>query len=306
MREKLRHGAAADLGLWKGRALALIVGLGALAAPASGWAAYVQNNLVSDLPGFAPVTDPNLVNPWGLASSATSPIWVSDNRTGVSTLYNGAGKPFPVGNPLVVTIPPPDGSAPPAAPTGVVFNSTAGFGGAPFIFATEDGTISAWSGGTAAVLKVDNSGSGAVYKGLALASNRIYASNFNSGGVDVFDSGFNPVTVPGGFIDPNIPAGFAPFGIANLGGKLFVTYAKQDAAKHDDVAGPGNGFVDVFDTDGNFCSGSRSRDAQLAMGPRPGAGQLRRIQRRPPDRQFRRWHDQCVQPHDRRLVGNAR
>jgi uncharacterized protein (TIGR03118 family) len=125
-----------------------------------------------------------------------------------------------------------------------------------FIFATEDGTISAWNAGTASILKVDNSPSGAVYKGLAIgnngSSNLLYAANFNSGHIDVFDKNFMPTTVSGGFVDPNIPAGFAPFNVQNINGKLYVTYARQDADKHDDVAGMGNGFVDVFDTNGNL------------------------------------------------------
>ncbi len=220
---------------------------------------YEVTNLVSDIPGLAANTDPNLVNPWGIASSTTSPIWVSDNMTGVSTLYNGSGQPFPVGSPLIVTIPPPTGGTPPAAPTGVVFNGTTDFalptgGAARFIFATEDGTISGWNGGTNANLQVDNSAASAVYKGLAIGSNVsgnfLYATNFQAGTIDVFNSSFAPTLLPGSFTDPNIPAGFAPFNIQNLGGNLFVTYAKQDAAKHDDVAGPGNGFVDVFDTNG--------------------------------------------------------
>ena len=225
-------------------------------------AQYQEHNLVSDLPGIADNQDPNLVNPWGISSSPTSPFWVSDNGTGLATLYNGAGQPFPVGSPLVVTVPPPSGGAPPSAPTGQVFASGLGFNlvgqGTPavFIFATEDGTISGWAGGTAAVLKVDNSPSGAVYKGLATGnvgtSNFLYATNFNAGRIDVFDTSFAPKTLGGSFTDPNLPAGFAPFNIQNVNGNLFVTYAKQDAAKHDDVAGPGNGLVDVYDTNGNL------------------------------------------------------
>jgi uncharacterized protein (TIGR03118 family) len=124
------------------------------------------------------------------------------------------------------------------------------------MFATEDGTIAAWSGGNAATLPVDNSAAGSVYKGLALATNGansfLYATDFHNGSVDVYDSTFTKVTLTGNFTDPNLPAGFAPFGIRAFGGQLYVTYAKQDAAKHDDVAGPGNGFVDVFNTDGTF------------------------------------------------------
>ena len=215
---------------------------------------FFQTNLTSDLPGVAGNQDPNLVNPWGIALGPTTPFWISDNGTGLSTLYNGAGQNFPVGSPLVVTIPPPGGGTPPAAPTGVVFNGTSDFSGARFIFATEDGTICAWSGGTSATLAVDSSASGAIYKGLALAqngaANLLYATNFNSGQIEVFNSAFGPVTVPGGFVDPNLPAGYAPFNIQNIGGLLYVTYAKKDLAGKDDMPGPGNGFVDVFDVNG--------------------------------------------------------
>jgi uncharacterized protein (TIGR03118 family) len=228
--------------------------LGVSALPAFAATIYLQQDLVSDLPGMAAVTDPNLVNPWGLSSSSTSPWWVSDNGAGVATLYNGnTGVPVA----LVVTVPP-------SAPTGQVFNSTAssfvinGGAKANFIFATENGTIDAWNGaqGTTAFQEVNNSGTGAVYKGLALGSTSsgdfLYAANFNAGTVDVFNSTFAPATVSGGFADPTIPAGYAPFNIQNLGGMLYVTYAKQDAAKHDDVAGAGFGFVNVFDTNGKL------------------------------------------------------
>src|SRR6266851_2938066 len=216
---------------------------------------FTRTNLVSDLPGVAAQLDPNLVNPWGIASGDTRPFWVSDNGTGLATLYNSNGSPFPVGSPLIVTVAPPLGSpvGTLATPTGVVSNSGANFGGAAFIFATEDGTISAWTGGTVTTLKVDKSPF-AVYKGLAsgISSARpvLYAANFLAGTVDVFDTNFLPTSMPGSFTDPNLPKGFAPFDIQNIGGKLYVTYAKQDASKHDDVAGPGNGFVDIFNTDG--------------------------------------------------------
>lgn len=234
-------------------ALGLAVGLALATGQAK--ANYAVTDLVSDLPGVAPVTDPNLVNPWGLASSPTSPIWVADNGAGVSTLYNGAGQRFPIASPLVVTIPPPDGSAPPSHPTGIVFNPTSSFGGARFIFASENGKIAAWASGTTAALKPDTSPSTAIYKGLAIGNNGadlLYATNFHNGTVDVFDTNFAKVTVPGAFTDPNIPAGFAPFGIQNIGGKIYITFARQDADKEDDVAGAGNGFVDVFDTSGNL------------------------------------------------------
>lgn len=235
-----------------------IAGIACIGAAGPVLAGYVQTNLVSDLPGVAALTDPNLQNPWGMSSSPTSPIWVSDNRTGLATLYNGAGAI----QSLVVTIPPPTGGTPPAAPTGQVFNGSAtdfklpNGNPARFIFATEDGTISGWNGGTSAVLVVDNSVSGAVYKGLAIGSsggsNFLFATNFNAGTIDVFDAAFNSVNTGGKFTDPNLPAGYAPFNIQNINGTLYVTYALQDAAKHDDVSGPGNGFVDAFDTAGNL------------------------------------------------------
>jgi uncharacterized protein (TIGR03118 family) len=254
------------------------------AAPADA-AALLQTDLVTDdnanltRLGFpaAATEDPNLVNPWGVSFSATSPFWVSDNGTGVATLYNGAGVPQPQASPLVVTIAPPK-SPPPgftnSAPTGQVFSigsandfvvsQGANSGRSVFIFATEDGTISGWNptvNGTNSIIAVDNSGS-AVYKGLATAPNAgspfLYAANFRGGTVDMFDAKFNLVK---SFTDPSpppVPAGtppgqnWAPFNVQLLNGHLFVTFALQDAAKHDDVAGPGNGFVDEFNTDGTF------------------------------------------------------
>jgi uncharacterized protein (TIGR03118 family) len=231
----------------------LSLGVGLALLPGRAGAFYAQTNLVSDLPGVAEFLDPDLVNPWGMSSSSTSPIWVSDNGTGLSTLYNGAG----VKQGLVVTIPLPPGSPNSnSAPTGqvnIASPSSLVFGGARFIFATEDGTIASWSGGTAATLSVNNSAASAVYKGIAVvgtgSSSRLYAANFFSGHVEAYDSSFTPI-LSGAFQDPNIPAGFAPFGIQNVGGNLVVTYAKQDAAKHDDVAGAGNGYVDVYNASG--------------------------------------------------------
>jgi uncharacterized protein (TIGR03118 family) len=230
-----------------------IVGALLLALPTVG-AGYVQTNLVSDIPGMAKFTDPDLVNPWGISHSSTSFNWVSDNGTGLATLYNGAG----VKQGLVVTIPAPGGGQ--SAPTGQVFNSFAGmnpsFNSDLFIFATEGGTIAGWRGalGTTAEI-LDISGTGAVYKGLALASNSgnsyLYATDFHNATIKVLP-GTGAPPLAGNFTDPNLPAGYAPFGIQNIGGKLYITYALQDAAKHDDVAGPGNGFVDVFDMNGNL------------------------------------------------------
>jgi uncharacterized protein (TIGR03118 family) len=254
--------------------------------------AYVATSLVSDVPitGQAPVIDPNLKNAWGVAfTPAASPFWISDNANGLTTLYDGDGTIVP----LVVKIPCPpkagQGSSCPqsaggfSSPTGMVWNPTTNPATAflvpgtklpaSFIFATEDGTISAWTGGLTpaenAVLAVDNSTNpnaklGAVYKGLAVGVNVngvfLFATNIRAGTVDVFapapagsTTGFyGPATTDGGFQDPNIPPGYAPFGIQNINGDLFVTYAKQNAQKHDDVAGPGNGFVDVFDTNGHL------------------------------------------------------
>ncbi len=249
---------------------------------------YVVTALVSDLANKAKV-DPVLQNAWGVAfSPAASPFWISDNASGCSTLYDGEGAIVS----LQVKIPLPGGTVPasackhldpthppgvtPAAPTGLVWNPTTnpttGFLvpgtslPASFIWDTEDGTLSAWTSGLTppdqAVLATDNS-PGAVYKGLVFGVNAkgvfLFATNFRAGTVDVFDHTYAKVTTAGGFADSKIPAGFAPFGIQNIDGSLFVTYAKQNAAKHDDVAGRGNGFVDVFDTDGNLLQRLASR-----------------------------------------------
>jgi uncharacterized protein (TIGR03118 family) len=221
---------------------------------------FQQSNLVSDVPGLAAHTDPNLVNPWGLVPNPTGFWWVNDNATGLSTLYSGTG----VVQSLVVRIPGPNGSPPGTLgkPTGIVFNSTTDFqvtgGKSFFIFATEDGTISAWIPAILndAQLKVDNSPQGAIYKGLATGTsggaNFIYATDFHNGKIDVFDGQFQPVALAGNFTDPHLPAGYAPFGIQNIGGKLFVSYAQQDADRHDNLSGAGLGFLDVFSTDGHL------------------------------------------------------
>jgi len=240
--------------------------LAASAAPVSADTLFNQLNLVSDIPGLAHVTDPNLVNSWGISESSTSPFWISDNGTGLSTLYHVPGTgPLSVSIvPLVVTIPGAV-TGTPSAPTGQVFNSLAGSGAfklnngnpAAFLFDSEDGAISGWNGGTSAEIKVNNT-PGAVYKGLAISdfksgalNGTIYATNFRAGTIDAFDSSFNP-TLMGDFVDPNLPAGYAPFNDRVFGNDLYVTYAVQDADKHDDVAGPGNGIVDVFNVDGAF------------------------------------------------------
>jgi uncharacterized protein (TIGR03118 family) len=247
--------------------------------------AYVVTNLVSDLPNTAAVQDPNLKNPWGVAfSPAASPFWIADNANGLSTLYDGDGTIVP----LVVTVPCPptagQGSSCPqfSSPNGLVWNPTTTVSTAflvpgtqlpaSFIFSSEDGTISTWTGGLTppdnAVLAVNNSVTpnatlGAVYKGLAVGNNVngvfLFATNFRAGTVEVYAPApagttglYVPVTTDGGFTDPDIPGGYAPFGIQNIDGDLYVTYAQQDAQKHDNVAGNGLGFVDVFDTDGHL------------------------------------------------------
>ena len=239
---------------------------------------YQHTNLVSDGAVSAVHTDSHLVNPWGIAFSPTGPFWVSDNGKGVATLYNGAGQLFPLSPdlPLVVTIPPPLGSplGTQAAPTGQVFNGSSGFvitdprtgnsGPSRFIFATEDGTISGFNSDvnpTNALLTVNNSSFNTVYKGLAISSNgsRLYAANFTAGTIDMFGSNFSFIV---SFTDPNIPTGFAPFNVQDINGKLYVTYAKQKQPdNHDDEAGPGNGFVDVFDEDGNLLQRLASQGA---------------------------------------------
>lgn len=210
---------------------------------------YVQKNLVSDGAVPAVTIDPNLKNPWGISFSATSPIWISDNGTGLSTLYTGAGAKLG----LEVTIPAAPGSPPgtTGVPTGTVFASS-GFMGDKFLFATEAGTIAGWQSGTSAVNRVDMSGSGAVYKGLAIAADRIYATDFANDTVAVFDSNYAPLAVSGGFVDPNLPAGYSPFGIQAINGNIYVSYAKKIPGGIDDEAGPGFGFVDKFDADGNL------------------------------------------------------
>jgi len=204
--------------------------------------------LASDVPGLALATDPGLVNAWGMAASATSPLWINANGAGTSEIYNGAG----VKQALVVTIP-GDGSV-----TGAAFGNVAGsFNGNAFLFVSEDGTVSGWRGalGTSAEV-LQTASADNVYKGLAFANiggqGYSYAANFRQGGIDVLKGNGGAPDLSGNFVDPNLPAGYAPFNVQNLGGMLYVTYAVQDGAKKDDVAGAGNGIVSRFDLQGNF------------------------------------------------------
>src|SRR6184192_683667 len=227
---------------------------------------YSWTNFQSDIPGVAQHVDPNLVNPWGMAASSGGTIWVSDNGTGVSTLYKQDG----TARPLVVTIPTSARNKEGGNPTGIVFNDTPFFKvtlngnsqPALFIFVSEDGSISGWNpalDGTHAIIAVDNGtnlgSKRAIYKGATLGvangHNFLYVTNFHTARVETYDENFQRVNL-NGFVDGTLPAGYAPFGIRNIGGQIYVTYALQDAKGEDDVAGPGNGFVNVFDTSGNF------------------------------------------------------
>lgn len=201
-------------------------------------------------------TDPDLVNPWGIVASSTSPWWVSDNGTGKLTLYDGNG----VKQGLVVNVPQWDNS-PGGNPSGQIFNGTQDFKlsnnrPATFIVSTEDGTIQGWNGGSTTLIAV-NGWPNAVYKGLALGSangaNYIYAANFRAGTVDVFDATFQPHSFgQNAFVDNTLPKGYAPFNVANINGKMIVSYALQDDQKHDDVAGIGHGYIDVYDSQGTL------------------------------------------------------
>ncbi len=239
---------------------AAVAGLFALQAPPAQAQKFQITNLVSD--GFVPAAtvDPSLINPWGISYGPGGPFWVSDNNGGVSTLYDGSGGKVS----LTVAIPPPAGKTGVGTPTGTVFNGTNGFkvtahaqtGASVFLFATEDGTISGWApsvDGTNAILAVDNSASLAVYKGLAMGTKGkatfLYATNFRAGDVEMYNSKFKLVKV---FTDPTVPAKYAPFNVQNLGGTLYVTFARQDHSKHDSVAGAGFGFVDAFSLAGVF------------------------------------------------------
>jgi uncharacterized protein (TIGR03118 family) len=212
--------------------------------------------------------DLSLVNAWGMARSSGSPWWIADNGTSLSTLYDSTGAaktlPAPAVCPLqnCISIPLPDGT-PGGTPTGAVFNYTSSFEVGPgqkaiFLFATEDGTIAGWNPNvnpSAAIVKVKNSAT-AIYKGLALATTpsgpRLYVTNFKSGGVEVYGPKFGRINPTGDFLDPNLPANYAPFGIQNVGGNIVVTFAHRTPGSTDEDHGPGVGFVDVFDLAGRL------------------------------------------------------
>lgn len=254
-----------------------LVGLGVMAAPA--WADPVKltenqldattagtnfaiTGLVANQPGVAANTDANLVNSWGAAQLPNGPVWVSDNGSGKSTVYGAGGAPTG----LVVTVPAAAGGNITGTPTGVAANSGNDFpiqqngrtGASRFIFVSEDGAISAWSpqvNTTTALVASNQSAAGSVYKGATIAQQNgkdfLYAANFSGGRVDVFDQNFKPVT---SFTDPTIPVNYAPFNVKNLNGNLYVAYAKRAAGGTEEVAGLGNGFIDVFDSSGHLQS----------------------------------------------------
>ena len=216
---------------------------------------YSQTNLVSNVSGAATTTDTNLSNPWGISFIPGQDFWIANNNTGTATLYDAQGNK----NSLVVTIPGatsnPNGNCTPGCPTGTVTNGNgAYFGGALFVYDTEDGLLISWSAGNTATVAFDNSPSGAVYKGLATLGTSLLAANFNTGKVDVYDSNFQPASLAGSFTNPNLPPGLAPHGIHVIGNQVYVAYAMQDTPKHDAVPGVGAGQVDIFDTNGNFVS----------------------------------------------------
>jgi uncharacterized protein (TIGR03118 family) len=252
------------------RIAALVAAVGLLAVAAFPAAArnpnannsYTVHKLVADRPGFATATDPALVNGWGITASATSPWWVSDNGTDKSTLYNGSG------GKIALTVDVAGG------PTGTVFNGSTDFvvrsgaasGPARFLFATEDGTIRGWNPAVNANDAVVGASTvGAIYKGLAIGSvgtaNYLYAADFSNASVDVFDGSFHLQRWAGAFVDPGIPARYAPFGIQTLNGMIFVAYAKQDADAEDEIAGAGFGYVSAFAQNGTFLGRVASRGA---------------------------------------------
>jgi len=234
--------------------LGAVLALGIAPAVRAQQTSYKQTNLTANMAGVANHTDAQLSNPWGISFVPGDVFWIANNNGGTSTTYDAQGnkQTITVGIPVAGTNP-----CNPGCPTGTVANTTTDFGGALFLFDTEDGIIASWSGTANAVTKVDNSTSGAVYKGLAFVNNSqgnfLLAANFHSGAIDVFDRNFQPATLSGGtFTDPNLPAGYAPHGVHVINNVVFIAYAVQDGAKHDPTTGAGMGLVDLFQTDGKF------------------------------------------------------
>jgi uncharacterized protein (TIGR03118 family) len=231
---------------------------------------YLQTNLISDQAGVAAITDASLVNAWGLAVPPTGGnFWISDNGTGLSSVYGGDVNQSDLTKKLA------DVTIPGEGPTGVVFNpfsmsnptdfvisSGTSSGPAAFIFVTEDGTIAGWNANVppgpppSSQAQVGTTVAGAIYKGVAIGNNGtenlLYAANFHTGHIDVFDRTFASKTLAGNFTDPDLPMGYAPFNVQNIGGTLYVMYAQQDANAEDEVAGAGKGFVDKFDLNGHL------------------------------------------------------
>jgi uncharacterized protein (TIGR03118 family) len=209
---------------------------------------YQQTNLVADTNGVALLTDTNLVNAWGISFGPTSPFWVSDNGTGLATLYSvtNDASGYQVSKLGLQVAIPGEGN-----PTGQTFNNTTAFNGDLFIFASEDGTVSGWRGALGTNAEVLAMNTNAVYKGITLSSNAsgpvLLAANFREATIDVYSSVGSNAVLMTQYSDPNTPAGYAPFNVMSLGGIVFVSFAKQDAAKHDDESGPGHGFIDTFD-----------------------------------------------------------
>jgi uncharacterized protein (TIGR03118 family) len=271
---------------------------------------FVQTNIISNQTGVATLTNPALLNPWGIAFGPAGDFWINTNDNGLSLLVDGTGTPTPGLPQVAVPLPAPPlraDTGPLSAPTGIIWNGSGGFAlpgttdPAIFVFDTEDGTISAWHPAvnlTNAVTVVDNSkvgSGGAVYKGLAFGVTatgpHLYATNFRAATVDVYDATFTAnlvdgavpsaataTNIKGTFADPKIPAGFAPYNIQNINGDLYVTYAKQDAPKHDSVAGAHLGFVDIFSTDGvllkRFAEGGALNAPWGVVQAPPGFGDL--------------------------------
>jgi len=226
---------------------------------------YEQVNLVGDDDQYSPLrVDPNLKNAWGQAFAPSGPDWVNAQSTGLSFIFNTQGGDIRP----PVTIPSPTSDAGGGHPTGIVFNGSSGFrlpNGNParFIFVGDDGVISGWNGGNVAIRTKDNSGT-ASYTGLAIAADGadsfIYAANFLSGHIEVYDTGWTEISGKP-FTDYSLPSGYAPFNIQNIGGNLFVTYAKVSDEPGDEETGPGLGFVDVYYPNGRlikrFASGGK-------------------------------------------------